>query len=88
MSKVSPYGSWKSPITSELITKDSISLIELAVDSQDIYWIESRPSEAGRYAILRREPDGKITECIPPDYSARTTVHEYGGGARADESND
>ena len=88
MSKVSPYGSWKSPITTELITKDSISLIELAVDSQDIYWIESRPSEAGRYAIMRREPEGKLTECIPSDYSARTTVHEYGGGARADESND
>ena len=81
MSKVSPYGSWKSPITSDLITKDSISLIELAVDGEDIYWVESRPSEAGRYAIMRREPDGKITECIPPDYSARTTVHEYGGGA-------
>jgi dipeptidyl aminopeptidase/acylaminoacyl peptidase len=81
MSKVSPYGSWKSPITSELITKDSISLIELAVDSQNIYWVESRPSEAGRYAIMRREPEGKLTECIPSDYSARTTVHEYGGGA-------
>ena len=81
MSQVSPYGSWKSPITSELITKDSISLIELAVDGQDIYWVESRPSEAGRYVIMRREPEGKITECIPSDYSARTTVHEYGGGA-------
>ena len=81
MSQVSPYGSWKSPITSELITKDSISLIELAVDGQDIYWVESRPSEAGRYVIMRREPNGKISECIPPGYSARTTVHEYGGGA-------
>ncbi len=81
MSKVAPYGSWKSPITSNLITRDSISLIELAVDGEDIYWVESRPSEAGRYAIMRREPDGKITECIPSDYSARTTVHEYGGGA-------
>jgi len=81
MRKVAPYGTWKSPITSDLITKGSISLIELTLDGQDIYWIESRPAEGGRYTIMRREPDGKVSECIPPDFSARTTVHEYGGGA-------
>jgi dipeptidyl aminopeptidase/acylaminoacyl peptidase len=81
MKKVAPYGNWKSPITADLITQKSISLIELAIDGQDIYWTEGRPTEAGRYAIMRREPNGTVTECIPSDYSARTTVHEYGGGA-------
>ncbi|HEX2697948.1 MAG TPA: prolyl oligopeptidase family serine peptidase, partial [Anaerolineales bacterium] len=75
------YGSWKSPITTELITAKAISLIELAIDGDDIYWIESRPSEAGRYVIMRRTPDGKMTECTPSNFYARTTVHEYGGGA-------
>src|SRR5574341_347535 len=81
MSKRAPYGSWKSPITTDLITAKAISLIEIAVDGQDIYWIESRPAEAGRYVIMRRTSDGRIHECTPPDFYARTTVHEYGGGA-------
>jgi dipeptidyl aminopeptidase/acylaminoacyl peptidase len=81
MKKVAPYGTWLSPITSDLITQRSISLIELAIDGKDLYWIESRPNEAGRYVIIRCEPNGRVTECIPSDYSARTTVHEYGGGA-------
>jgi dipeptidyl aminopeptidase/acylaminoacyl peptidase len=81
MSKEAPYGSWKSPITTDLITDQSISLIELTLDGQDIYWIESHPKEGGRYTIMRRTPDGKITECTPPEFYVRTTVHEYGGGA-------
>ena len=28
-----------------------------------------------------RAPDGKITDVLPPPFSARTTAHEYGGGA-------
>ncbi len=81
MIKEAPYGSWKSPITTDLITDQSISLIELAPDGEDIYWIESHPKEGGRYTIMRRTTDGKITECTPPEFNARTTVHEYGGGA-------
>ena len=81
MTQQAHYGSWKSPITTELITAKAATLIELAVDSEDIYWIESRPAESGRYVIMRRTPDGNITECTPPDFYARTTVHEYGGGA-------
>ncbi len=81
MSKEAPYGSWKSPITTDLITGQSISLIELALDDQDIYWLEGHPKEGGRYTIMRRTPDGEITECTPPEFNVRTTVHEYGGGA-------
>ena len=81
MSQEAPYGSWKSPITTDLITDQSISLVELAVDDQDIYWSESHPKEGGRYTIMQRTPDGKITERTPPEFYVRTTVHEYGGGA-------
>jgi dipeptidyl aminopeptidase/acylaminoacyl peptidase len=81
MSKQARYGSWKSPITTDLITAKAISLIEIAVDGQDIYWIESRPAEAGRYVVMCRTPDGRIHECTPSGFYARTTVHEYGGGA-------
>ena len=78
---VASYGSWESPITADLITAKTIGLMEVCADGEDIYWIESRPLEQGRYAIMRRLPDGVIMECTPPNFSARTRVHEYGGGA-------
>jgi len=76
-----PYGSWKSPITSDLIVAGTVGLGEIALDGKDTYWIESRPSEGGRSVIVRRSPDGTIVDMTPPDFNARTTVHEYGGGA-------
>jgi dipeptidyl aminopeptidase/acylaminoacyl peptidase len=79
-SSVAPYGSWKSPITSTLIVKGSIGVGQVALDGEDIYWIEMRPSEAGRSVILRRTPDGRATDAIPQPFNARTRVHEYGGG--------
>ncbi len=81
MSKVAPYGSWKSPITADLIARQTTSLLELAVDGNDIYWLEGRPNEGGRQTVMRRTPEGVIVECTPPGFSVRTTVHEYGGGA-------
>lgn len=78
---IASYGSWKSPITAELITAKTIGLAEVCADGEDIYWSELRPLEQGRSIIMRRAPDGTITECTPPDFSARTMTHEYGGGA-------
>src|SRR5688572_6961081 len=78
---IAPYGSWKSPITAELITAKTIGFGQLVTDDGDIYWSESRPLEDGRSVIMRRAFDGTISECTPPDYYVRTRVHEYGGGA-------
>src|SRR5262245_53567743 len=79
--KTAPYGSWKSPITSDLIVAGTIGLGETSIDGNEIYWIESRPSEAGRSVIVCRAADGSVTDVTPPGFNARTTVHEYGGGA-------
>src|SRR5437867_2430875 len=76
-----PYGSWKSPITSDVIVAATIGLGEIALDGEDTYWIESRPSEGGRSVIVRRTPDGSVADITQPGLNARTTVHEYGGGA-------
>jgi dipeptidyl aminopeptidase/acylaminoacyl peptidase len=78
---VAPYGSWKSPITTDLITGTSISLGQVAVDGETIYWSEGRPTERGRYVIVRRTTDGRIEDVTPAPLNARTRVHEYGGGA-------
>jgi dipeptidyl aminopeptidase/acylaminoacyl peptidase len=77
----SPYGSWKSPITSDLIVLETVRLEQICLDGPDIYWIENRPSEEGRYVIVRYSPDGQITDITPPAFNARTRVHEYGGGS-------
>jgi dipeptidyl aminopeptidase/acylaminoacyl peptidase len=78
---VADYGSWKSPISSDLIVAGTVGLGEIALDGSDIYWIESRPSEGGRSVIVRLDADGVIADATPSGYNARTTVHEYGGGA-------
>ncbi|MCC3526734.1 MAG: S9 family peptidase [Microcoleus sp. PH2017_22_RUC_O_B] len=83
MNTVSPYGSWKSPITSDLIVSGTVGLGQIAIDGDAIYWVEGRPSEAGRSVIVRRTPDGKIADVTPPPFNVRTRVHEYGGGAFA-----
>src|SRR5918997_4350023 len=78
--KVAPYGSWKSPITSDLIVSATVGLGQTAVEGGDTYWIEMRPSEGGRNCLVRRGADGRTEDVTPRDFNARTRVHEYGGG--------
>jgi Prolyl oligopeptidase family len=82
MPKTAPYGSWKSPITSDLIATQSISLSEPRLDGEQVYWLEGRPQELGRYVVVRASsPGGRGTDVTPRLYNARTRVHEYGGGS-------
>ncbi|MEG4913946.1 S9 family peptidase [Microcoleus sp. B7-D4] len=83
MNTVSPYGSWKSPISSDLIVSGTVGLGQIAIDGDDIYWVEGRPSEAGRSVLVRRTPDGKISDVTPHPFNVRTRVHEYGGASFA-----
>src|SRR5262245_11020129 len=76
-----PYGSWKSPITSDFIVGATISLAEASLEGEDIYWLEGRPSEGGRYVLVRRMADGQTQDITPQGYNVRSTVHEYAGGA-------
>jgi dipeptidyl aminopeptidase/acylaminoacyl peptidase len=81
--QTAPYGSWRSPITSDLIVAESISLFDVLLDGDDVYWIEGRPREGGRCVLVRRTPDGQVADVTPPPFNVRTRVHEYGGGAAA-----
>jgi dipeptidyl aminopeptidase/acylaminoacyl peptidase len=78
---VAPYGTWKSPITTDLIVSANIALGHFLVDGEALYWSEGRPTEKGRVVIMHRTPDGVTREVTPAPYNARTRVHEYGGGA-------
>ncbi len=77
---LAPYGSWKSPITTDLMISGSIRLGQIALDGSDTYWLEGRPAEKGRSVIVRHSSDGAITDLLPQPFNARTKVHEYGGG--------
>jgi dipeptidyl aminopeptidase/acylaminoacyl peptidase len=86
--QTAPYGSWASPITSDLIVAASIGLGEIALDGADVYWLEARPQEGGRAVLVRRAADGSTADVTPPlsgsgqpAFNLRNRVHEYGGGA-------
>ena len=77
---LAPYGSWISPITSDLIVSGSVGLSQCVIDGDDVYWIEMRPIEAGRNVIVKRDAAGQSVDINPAPLNARTRVHEYGGG--------
>lgn len=79
--RVASHGSWKSPVTSDMVASGAMRLGQVELEGEDIYWCEMRPSEAGRYVVVKRTPDGEIGDVNPPPFNARTRVHEYGGGA-------
>ncbi len=79
--KTAPYGSWLSPIKAHLLASAGISLGAPWCENGAFYWLEGRPLEKGRVVIVRRAADGVISDILPADFYARTTVHEYGGAA-------
>ncbi|MEO3939194.1 prolyl oligopeptidase family serine peptidase [Dermatophilaceae bacterium Soc4.6] len=80
MTTTAPYGSWVSPITADLLTTSGVGLSDVTVDGSDVYWLEQRPTEGGREALVRLR--GTVSqEVLPGDVGVRTMVHEYGGGA-------
>jgi dienelactone hydrolase len=84
MVNTTPYGSWRSPITSDFIVSSSIRLGAVQLAGTDIYWSELRPTEGGRQLVVRHGPEdqpGSVTDITPEPFNVRTRVHEYGGGA-------
>src|SRR3546814_14577337 len=81
MTAVRPFGSWHTPVTSELVVASASRVIDVRADGDDLVWVESRPGEGGRPVQVRRRADGTITELVGGDANDRTAVHEYGGRA-------
>ena len=57
-SQTAVYGSWRSPITSDLIVSSSIGLRTVAWAGDTLYWLEGRPQEKGRSVLVRKNADG------------------------------
>jgi len=78
---VAPYGTWTSRISATTVAEQGLRLGFVAVDGDDIYWLEGRPQEGGRNVLVRRRADGTVVDLTPPGHNVRSRVHEYGGGA-------
>jgi dipeptidyl aminopeptidase/acylaminoacyl peptidase len=74
---------WPSPITATSLVAGAAAPGEIRASAGELCWSESRPSEGGRVQVVRWTPDGSRTDVLPGDASARSRVHEYGGGAWA-----
>lgn len=70
-----PFGSWPSPVTSDVVLSRAITFADVVVSPDGHpFWVEGRPEEKGRYAIV----DGETGEdVLPAEVNARTMVHEY-----------
>ncbi|MGI9483041.1 MAG: S9 family peptidase [Hyphomicrobiales bacterium] len=75
-----PGGAWPSPVSADLVAGQSLRFGMVRAFDDYIYWSEGRPSEGGRVAIMRQGKGGKAEDLLPEPYSARSRVHEYGGG--------
>jgi dipeptidyl aminopeptidase/acylaminoacyl peptidase len=77
-----PYGSWPSPIGIELVTSGQMRQFGGVWLREDrVAWLETRPAEGGRLALVAAGPDGEPSDLVPTGFNVRTRVHEYGGGA-------
>jgi dipeptidyl aminopeptidase/acylaminoacyl peptidase len=82
---IAPYGSFRSPITSDIVARAAGWAwgVPILLEGEDVYWVEPRPAEGGRYVVMRRSPEGRIECLTEAPFNVRTKVHEYGGGAVA-----
>ena len=74
------FGHWPSPITARMAAAGSRRFGALQAEAGALYWSESRPEEQGRQTLLRGDSNGTVRELLPAPFSARSRVHEYGGG--------
>ena len=81
MNRERPYGTWQSPISTQMVAARQVWLEESQLHAGIARWIEVRPAEEGRYVVVGSDGSSEPRDLIPEGFSARTKVHEYGGGS-------
>lgn len=80
------YGCWPSAIGSDYVAAAGRKFADLSVDPaapDTLYWVETRPDEGGRCTLVRQSPGGACETLLDAPWSARSSVHEYGGAVFA-----
>jgi dipeptidyl aminopeptidase/acylaminoacyl peptidase len=77
-----PYGSWPSPISASDIAAGTVHLefpgfVDTA-DGERVCWVEGRPADGGRHALVTQLADGSTADVIGPEWSPRSRIIEYG----------
>lgn len=70
-----------SPLSVDAVVAAAVRLSGCQTDRGLIWWAEQRPDEGGRTQICRQLAAGTVVDVLPEGFSARSKVHEYGGGA-------
>ncbi|MEA2070024.1 MAG: prolyl oligopeptidase family serine peptidase [Asgard group archaeon] len=78
-----PYGFWKPIITANEVYSESLYLSQIQTYGEDIFWLELRPHENGRVILVKKSPNKEPRDITPKNFSVKSRVHEYGGGAYA-----
>ena len=76
-----PCGTWPSPISAEWVTRAAPAVHFVSAHGDSLFWVESRPWDAGRNVIMRKTLDGDHKDLLAPPFSHQSRVHEYGGCA-------
>jgi dipeptidyl aminopeptidase/acylaminoacyl peptidase len=74
-----PYGAWPSSLGAARAGAAARSLSYAQFTPRGLLWIEGRPEEGGRNALMQADERGAISEPLDAGWSVRTRVHEYGG---------
>jgi len=74
MTTIVPFGHWPSPLQPDDVAAGKVSLSDLCSDGTALYWLESRPTEAGRVVFVRAH-DGTLADHSPAEVSIRSRVH-------------
>jgi dipeptidyl aminopeptidase/acylaminoacyl peptidase len=80
-SAVTPYGLWPSPIDAEQVARQGTAYDAVHISGEAIYWLETRPSQDGRAAVVRWTEGTGAADAVPAGFDVGSRVHEYGGGA-------
>jgi len=81
MSNIYAYGKWPSPITAEMLTQQSAKISEPQACGDELFWLESRPAEKGRNALVQLFANGARKDVLVEPHNIRTRAHEYGGAS-------
>lgn len=77
---VAPYGTWKSPISTDMLSQKSLLLLETGLDGRDVYWTEAHLDDGGRAVLMHDTGDGAAKALTCPPFDVRTQVYGIRGG--------
>ena len=80
--KKAVYGSWKSPITSSVVSGVSSRRGDLQINkfNNQISWYESLPNDGGRYTVLEHDGTTKQNSIIVNDGDSVVIIIKQSGG--------